>query len=76
MEILTIMSEKSSINQVSSICILFFFILFSLYLQFTKIECWPIFKQDPKQVLNLLKKKTWCLRIIGRTFKETTQKLK
>ena len=33
------MSIKSSLNKVSSI--VFFFII-------TKIECWPIFKQDPK----------------------------
>ena len=39
MKILTIMSVKSSINKVSSIRVLFFIFL---------IECWPIFKQDPK----------------------------
>ena len=42
MKILTIMYVKSSINKVSSIRVLFF-----IYLIFTKIECWPIFKQDP-----------------------------
>ena len=42
MKILTIMSVKSSINKVSSIRVLFF-----IFPIFTKIECWPIFKQDP-----------------------------
>ena len=45
MKILTIMSVKSSINKVSSIRVLFF-----IFLIFTKIECWPIFKQDPRKV--------------------------
>ena len=44
MKILTIMSVKSSINKVSSIRVLFF-----IFLVYTKIECWPIFKQDPKK---------------------------
>ena len=37
------MSIKSSINKVSNIRILFF----SIFLIITKIECWPVFKQDP-----------------------------
>ena len=37
------MSIKSSINKVSNIRVLFFFI----FLIITKIECWPVFKQDP-----------------------------
>ena len=38
------MSIKSSINKVSSIRVLFFFFIFLII---TKIECWPVFKQDP-----------------------------
>ena len=40
------MTVKSSINKVSSIRVLFF-----IFLIFTKIECWPIFKQDPTILL-------------------------
>ena len=45
MKILLHYVYKSSLNKVSNIRILF--ILFSLYL-ILKIECWPVFKQDPK----------------------------
>ena len=40
------MSIKSSINKVSSIRVFFFYII-------TKIECWPIFKQDPQQMCTI-----------------------
>ena len=46
MEILTIMSEKSSINKVSSIRVLFFYFLY-IY----KNRVLPIFKQDPSSLL-------------------------
>ena len=35
------MSIKSSINDVSNILVFFIIIII------TKIECWPVFKQDP-----------------------------
>ena len=37
------MSIKSSINNVSNILVFFIIIII-----ITKIECWPVFKQDPK----------------------------
>ena len=41
------MNIKSSICGIQHTCIIFFFI----FLIITKIECWPVFKQDPEKQL-------------------------
>ena len=39
------MSIKSLMNKVSNIRVLFFSFIFLIII--TKIDCWPVFKQDP-----------------------------
>ena len=66
MKILTIMSMKSSINKVSSIRVLFF-----IFPIFTKIECWPIFKQNPASCFLKMFATLFFLLLWDLTFGET-----
>ena len=57
------MSIKSSINDVAIQHTCIFFIIIIIFI-ITKIECWPVFKQDPNIILHKNTNKNYLLNIV------------